>query len=120
VFWGDVAAAAEQQTVAVSVMRVEHCLIIGQVDQERNAAAGFNCLQVRSSDAADRRCTLPFEQGANNADDWAFLLNHGYSLSSIVRAAARIELLRLHPAGGADLRSTLPLHPRQREYTVFS
>ena len=88
---GRCAAAAEQQTVAESIMRIEHCLIIGQVDQERNAAAGFNCLQVRSSDAADRRCTLPLEQSADDADGWAFLLSHSCSLSSIVWAAARVE-----------------------------
>jgi hypothetical protein len=123
VFWGDVAAAAEQQTVAESIMRVEHCLIIGQVDQERNAAAGFNRLQVRSSDAADRRGTLPLEQGADNADGWAFLLNHGCSLSSIVRAAARVELhVTSPPAPGG--RSRFAQHaahpsPAMRVYRVF-
>ena len=123
VFWVDVAATAEQQTVAESIMRVEHCLIIGQVDQERNAAAGFNRLQVRSSDAADRRGTLPLEQGADNADGWAFLLNHGCSLSSIVRAAARVELhVTSPPAPGGRNRCAPPATqsiPGKEVYRVF-
>jgi hypothetical protein len=57
----NVAAAAEQQTVALLIVRVEHFLITGQMDQDRNAAARFHCREIRETDTADRRSVSALE-----------------------------------------------------------